>query len=585
MSGVVQTGLFTLFPLGLLALASGISAWKIHETREYRLLLLVAVLVFMLSHQMLELRDFVLTGTAAGGFPEWLETSANALASVAVYYGTAVFERERQLKTALAESEHRYRTLTEESPLPVLVTQGDTIRYANEAMAELVAAGTSEKLAGRPLPELFDADDKQSIADTVAAIADDQSQRTFVERRLVGFDGGERTVFVSGGRTTYDDEPAVHLVFRDVTREREIQRELERTRGRLETTFESSNDAILLIDPEDDRIIDANPRAAAMLGYDREELAGLSPLDIHPHEASTFEQFIDRVRQEGRLLTDELSCMRKDGVTFPAEVSASLTTIDGDECILAAIRNISDRRREQKQADVLGRVLRHNLRNDMTVVIGQAGIIDSRTTDERIAESAKQIRNTASELVELSDRVRNLRSTIQSGIHEDRTAELAPVVDEVVAEARESYPDAELSADVPKGMTVQGGDEKLLGWALSNLVENAVQHSDSDPPRACISVAESESRRGDWLVVRVADEGPEIPERARRAATDPTEQTELSHATGLGLWIVGHIADTHDGYVSFDRREGTGNVVSLHLQGTVERETESEPPRQCTRMP
>jgi len=584
-STILQVGLFTLFPLAMLALASGVSAWKIHQSREYRLLLLVAVLVFMLSHQMLELREFVLAGAASGGFSEWLETSANVLASVAVYYGTAVVEREQQLKTALAESEHRYRTLTEESPLPVLVTQENTIRYANEAMAELVAAGASEELAGRSLPELFDAEDAQPIGETVATIGDDQSQRTFVERRLVGFDDEERTVFVSGGRTTYDDEPAVHLVFRDVTREREFQRELERTRGRLETTFESSNDAILLIDPEDDRIIDANPRAAGMLGYDREELTGLSSLDIHPHEESTFEQFIDRVLQEGRLLTDELSCMRKDGVTFPAEVSASLTTIDGDECILAAVRNISDRRREQKQANVLGRVLRHNLRNDMTVVIGQAGIIDSRTGDERIAESAQQIRHTASELVELSDRVRNLRSTIQSGTLEDRTADLAPLVEAVVAEARESHPDAELSADVPAGVTVKGGDGKLLGWALSNLVENAIQHSDSDPPRAWITVAESESRRGDWLVVRVADEGPEIPERARRAATDPTEQTELSHATGLGLWIVGHIADTHDGYVSFDRREGTGNVVGLHLQGTVERERESEPSRQYTGVP
>lgn len=115
-----------------------------------------------------------------------------------------------------------------------------------------------------------------------------------------------------------------------------------------------------------------------------------------------------------------------------------------------------------------------------------------------------------------------------------------------------------------------------LGLALTHVLRNAVEHNDADRPRVWLSVDGLADRQGDWVTVRVADDGPGIPEEERTAATDPTEQTDLAHSTGLGLWEVGQVTDTLGGDVRFETREGGGNVVSLHLRGRVGNEQRTE---------
>jgi len=56
----------------------------------------------------------------------------------------------------------------------------------------------------------------------------------------------------------------------------------------FEQLFEAVNDAILLVDTDEDRITWANSRACELLGYSREELRSLDPKAIHPHEYDAF---------------------------------------------------------------------------------------------------------------------------------------------------------------------------------------------------------------------------------------------------------------------------------------------------------
>jgi len=66
--------------------------------------------------------------------------------------------------------------------------------------------------------------------------------------------------------------------------------------------------------------------------------------------------------------------------------------------------------------------------------MGKADVIRTRTAEETISRAATTIKRTATELVGFSDRVRDLRSTIQSRALGDRTTEPSPVVERVVSE-------------------------------------------------------------------------------------------------------------------------------------------------------
>ncbi|MCI0484074.1 MAG: sigma 54-interacting transcriptional regulator [candidate division NC10 bacterium] len=111
--------------------------------------------------------------------------------------------------------------------------------------------------------------------------------------------------------------------------------------------FDHSNDAILLIDPEADRILDVNPQACRMLKYLRERLLSMPITAIHRNEMPQLFAFARSVREKGSGWTDELTCLTGTGETLPAEISASVIDLGDRTCMIAMVRDISDRKRAE----------------------------------------------------------------------------------------------------------------------------------------------------------------------------------------------------------------------------------------------
>jgi len=117
--------------------------------------------------------------------------------------------------------------------------------------------------------------------------------------------------------------------------------------ARFRKIFEHSNDAIFVVDPAVDRILDVNPRACSLLGYAREELLSTPVTAIHPDEIPQFLAFAQSVFETGQGWTNELSCLTKSGITVPAEISASVIEMGGRACLIAMVRDITDRKRAE----------------------------------------------------------------------------------------------------------------------------------------------------------------------------------------------------------------------------------------------
>jgi len=147
--------------------------------------------------------------------------------------------------------------------------------------------------------------------------------------------------------------------------------------ARYRKLIEASNDAILVIDPKRDQILEANPTACRMLGYTQAELLALSVSAIHPHEIAQMTQFVQAVVRQGKGWTNELSCRTKVGALLPAEISASIVEMEERSCLLALIRDTTERKRaearirqEAARADALARVAaRLNAQLDLDTVL------------------------------------------------------------------------------------------------------------------------------------------------------------------------------------------------------------------------
>ena len=124
--------------------------------------------------------------------------------------------------------------------------------------------------------------------------------------------------------------------------------ELRKSEERFRKIFEYSNDAILILDPERDKIIDVNPRACDKLEYSREELLSMPITAIHPKEMPELMAFSKSVLEQGEGWTNELACLTKSRTILPAEISASVIEIDGKPSMIALIRDITERKQAER---------------------------------------------------------------------------------------------------------------------------------------------------------------------------------------------------------------------------------------------
>jgi len=126
-----------------------------------------------------------------------------------------------------------------------------------------------------------------------------------------------------------------------------LDKALSKSKERFQKIFDHTNDAIFIINPKEDKIIDVNPMACQMLGYARKELLSIPISNIHPDEMPIFMSFSRQVLKERTGWTDELSCRTRTGKRLPSEISASIIEIEGEKSIIALVRDITKRKKSR----------------------------------------------------------------------------------------------------------------------------------------------------------------------------------------------------------------------------------------------
>jgi PAS domain S-box-containing protein len=563
---VLDTGLsgallffgFSLGPLLALLIAFAGSVRIIYRLGEWWLLVITGVLLMMSQHQVIEMTQIVGRSTyPLGLLPETFETTANLLMAASSYYVLRYAQQQTGLAEELERTQDRYSQLVENAPTAILVVRDRRVVYASPAATELLGPAADGDLEGCPVDQFVHPDDEESLLADLRDLETAGDPVTTPPTRFV-VDGVVRRVTVTAARVTYQGEPATQVVLQDVT-------DLEEYEEQLTKTFENSNDAILIVDPESDEILECNPKACEVLGYERSALLETAPSEIHPGELDRFRGFVDEVREEGGRRTDELSCRRRDGTEVPAEISGAAIQFRGRECLLAVVRDISDRRRRERRLNVLNRILRHNLRNDMNVVRGSATTLAESVADPDLERVAGRVRDRADDLLTLGEEIRSVETTIREGnAAEDHRVDAAAVAADTVETLRPEYPDAHIETDLPERLPVRA--DESLSVALEQVVENGIVHNDGPAPEVRVTAETAD----EWTELRVADNGPGLPEQERSVVVEGEEITTLEHGSGLGLWVAVWTVQAFDGSVDVVDRDTEGTTLAFRLRRAPE---------------
>jgi PAS domain S-box-containing protein len=345
--------------------------------------------------------------------------------------------------------------------------------------------------------------------------------------------------------------------------------ELRRSRDEYQDLFDGVGDAVLVHDARG-TIIAANDTASDRLGYGPDALVGRRIDEVEGGRETETDATPARAADsvDDRIVYETVHTTA-DGGTIPVEVSARFVRYRGSPAVLSVARDVTRRRtserelaRKRDQLRALNRVLRHDIRNDMQIVLGLGRLLDEHV-DEEGAEYLRTILDTGEHVVELTKSSRDLARTVAGEAELPlESVSLDETLRAEIDRRREAFGHAtiELRGDVPD-VDVRAND--LLSSVFRNLLNNAVQHSDREEPTVEVT---ADMTRGDHTaIVRIADDGPGIAPERREAVFGKEEKGIDSEGTGLGLYLVQSLVEEYGGSVWIEDNDPRGTVVVVEL--------------------
>jgi PAS domain S-box-containing protein len=361
------------------------------------------------------------------------------------------------------------------------------------------------------------------------------------------------------------------VALRDVTERREVEARLRL----LSSAVAQSSEGIAITDGKG-RLIFVNEAAAQMHGYPPEELIGKHVSAFHcPGNMPAVKEAMRHLHGEGAF-QGEVWGTRKDGTTFPVDLSAS-TLHDGEGRPVGRLVLLSDateRRRaheemlraEKAQAlSLLAGGVAHDFNNLLAGIVtntaaaqhGDPGLDGDPLED--VMRAAMRARNLTQQLLTLS----------KGGAPIRRSASVVELLRDTV-DFTLSGSSIHCHYDLAEDLWSADIDAAQVSQVVQNLVINAKQ---AMPNGGSIRISarnetldggEQGAAAGRFVVITIADTGPGIPPEQAARIFDPYFTTKAT-GSGLGLAVALSVIEKHGGHIRVDSRPGVGSTFEFSL--------------------
>ncbi|MCB1743015.1 MAG: PAS domain S-box protein [Gammaproteobacteria bacterium] len=384
----------------------------------------------------------------------------------------------------------------------------------------------------------------------------------------------------------------------DISSRKRIEVALRERESLVRQVLEACPAPVSMVRLDTGEILYENPASMALFGDDRSSDDGSSTQT--PVTASGLQRvraYSQSLRGADRVDGLEIELARGDGSHFPVSLSARLIEYRGTDVVVASALDLSERREMEEELSrqrealyrteklsALGELLAsvaHELNNPLSVVVGQAMLMQETITDPRVVERAEKIGEAAS-------RCSRILKAFQAIARQQPVARTLLDVNEVLEEA------LELCASMLRDAQIQtrcrlaarlppiNADRNQLVQVLTQLVLNA-RHAllDVHEGRELKITSGFRARTGE-VTIKVKDNGPGVPEDLRQRIFEPLFTTqEVGAASGLGLALCHRVVVAHGGMLDLENGTGPGAVFCIRLPAATTEDvgTSADPSR------
>jgi len=492
----------------------------------------------------------------------------------------------KRLEESLRQSESKLRALFAAMHDTIAVLDRDG-RFVDIAPTHPVAdriLKTPSEVQGRTLHETLPTDRAEIILGYIRQALDtNQTVRGVFSLPIKG-----REIWYESAITPLSPD-TVMSVARDITESKEAELAVRASEARFRALFSSSSDSIFLHQFNADRtpthFIDVSDQGCRMLGYSHDEILSMTPLDLrHSKVAKPFADIYAELFERKGCRYDSV-LMAKDGHTIPVEINCTLFDMDERPTVIAAVRDITERKRSESElqkakdvAELANRAksdfianMSHELRTPLNSVIGFSEILAAKNFGPMNAKQERYVDNILQAGLHLLSLINDILdfSKVEAG---KMTIDPQPLLLSGIAshvleltQSRAQKQGLSIRQIVP-GDLVVSADERMLKQILFNLVSNAIKFT-----RSGGDIRVTAERLGDEVRVSVADTGIGIKAEDQERIFDQFEQVDSTlsrrhQGTGLGLTLCRRFVDMHGGKIwVVSAGEGRGSTFHFTL--------------------
>jgi PAS domain S-box-containing protein len=448
---------------------------------------------------------------------------------------------------------------------------------------ELMTGYTAAELLDFRIQDWFDEENRLKLAQEFPKIFSEGY--TQVEMSLILKNKQKMPIFATGSKLMLDGKPHMVGIAMDITARKKAEAELRQSEERFHAVVEQASDGFELLDL-DGRYLEVNAATLRQLGYTREEVLRLTIFDVDP--------LLDRDRfiKESPTITGtkplrlETVHRRKDGSTFPVEVTVSTIQIGSRRCLFALVRDITERKQTEAEVlrqraelahvsrvSVMGELsasMAHELNQPLTAILSNTQAAQRFLAADKLdrAEFDEILKDIVHDTTRARDVIRHLRALVKKSEREFVRVDVNEIISQVVAflhgdiVGRNVIVIQELAPELPLVL----GDRTQLQQVLLNLLLNAFDAvSGKRVPDRRVTVLTAMASP-EMVRVAVRDGGVGIPPGKFDEIFQPFFTTK-TEGLGMGLSVSRSIIEGHGGRLTAENNAGPGATLSFTCRG------------------
>ncbi len=261
----------------------------------------------------------------------------------------------KKAEEALRESEKKYRAVFDNAAAGINLNRHGRILEANAAFANMLGYRQDE-IAQLAFREVTHPDDLEITEQCHEELIRGERDSCRFQKRYIRKDGRIlwADVWAAAIRNEIGEYQGGISAAIDITDRKRAEEALQRSEANYRAIFDSMNDAIFVHDIETGAIIDVNQKMCEMYGYTREEASRLMAGQMGPTEEQHARELALRrigLAAQGEPQLFEWQAKTKDGRPFWVEVNLRKAILDDKPCVLAVVRDITDRKRAEQERE------------------------------------------------------------------------------------------------------------------------------------------------------------------------------------------------------------------------------------------